>query len=81
MSNDKQSSVEFLTMQLIKNSIITNDDLRQAKAMHKDEHSNTWDKSVDDYKKRGGNDMRHWVDFDDYYNETFGGNNDKKQNS
>ena len=40
MSNNKQSSVEFLTMQLIKNGIITNDDLRQAKAMHKEEMIN-----------------------------------------
>lgn len=40
MSNNKQSSVEFLTMQLIKNGIITNEDLKQAKAMHKEEIEN-----------------------------------------
>ena len=42
MSNNKQSSIEFLTMQLIKNGIITNDDLRQAKAMHKEESIDTY---------------------------------------
>jgi hypothetical protein len=25
-------------------------------------------------KARGGNDMRAWADFDDYYNQRFGGN-------
>lgn len=84
MSNNKQSSIDWLVEKMLTQDWYTYKSLEiieQAKAMHKDEHSNTWDKSVDDYKKRGGNDMRHWVDFDDYYNETFGGNNAKKQNS
>ena len=82
MSN-KQSSVEWLLNQITydngygqrRASFIDTEDLtsyfEQAKAMHKDEHSNTWDDSVDNYKKRGENDMRHWVDFDEYYKDKF----------
>lgn len=35
MENKKQTAVEFLELQLIKNSIITNNDLKQAKEMEK----------------------------------------------
>ena len=45
---------------------------RQAKAMHKEEHGKTWDKSLDNLKARGMNEMRAYTDFDEYYNETFG---------
>lgn len=46
---------------------------QQAKAMHKEEHGQTWDKSLDNLKARGMNEMRAYTDFDDYYAETFGG--------
>ena len=49
----------------------------QAKAMHKEEHGQTWDKSMENFEARGRNEMRAWVDFDEYYNETFGGNNEQ----
>ena len=45
----------------------------KAKAMHKEEHGQTWDAAMENMKARGGNDMRAWVDFDEYYNETFEG--------
>jgi len=45
--------------------------IEQAKAMHKEEHGQTWDDAMENMKARGGNDMRAWADFDDYYNETF----------
>lgn len=41
------------------------------KAMHKEEHGQTWDKSLDNLKARGMNEMRAYTDFDDYYAETF----------
>ena len=66
MSNNKQSSVEFLTIQLIKNGIITNDDLQQAKAMHKEEIRKTINDTQESFW--GVN----YQSFDDYYNETFG---------
>lgn len=43
----------------------------QAKAMHKEEHGQTWDAAMENMKARGGNDMRAWGDFDDYYAEKF----------
>lgn len=85
MSNNKQSSIEWLYDNLNKcfekfdNGEYSYTDFvnaskevkKQAKAIHKEEHSNTWDDSVDNYKKRGENDMRHWSDFDEYYNEKY----------
>ena len=85
MTNNKQSSVDILFEDLFNSFEKFNNGkfclseyishnlkvLEQAKAMHQQEHSNTWDDSVDNYKKRGENDMRHWVDFDEYYNETY----------
>lgn len=70
-SKIKQSSIEFLEIQLIKNGIITNRDLKQAKAMHKEELGKTWDDSIENFKARGENIVRAFVDFDDYYNQTF----------
>lgn len=35
MENKKQTAVEFLELQLIKNSIITNNDLKKARQMEK----------------------------------------------
>jgi hypothetical protein len=40
--------------------------------MHKQEHATTWDKSMDTLDARGGNIVRAYVDFDDYYNKTYG---------
>lgn len=51
---------------------------QQAKAMHKEEHGKTWDKSLDNLKARGMNEVRAYADFDDYYNETF--NNHENNN-
>jgi hypothetical protein len=44
----------------------------QAKEMEKEQHATTWDKSMDNLDARGGNIVRAWVDFDEYYNQTFG---------
>ena len=45
---------------------------QQAKAMHREEHGRTWDDAMQTLKSRGGNDMRAYTDFDDYYTEKFG---------
>jgi len=45
----------------------------KAKEMEKQQHSTTWDKSMDNFKARGENYVRAYADFDDYYNETYGG--------
>ena len=48
--------------------------LEKAKVMEKKQHGQTWDDAMENIKARGGNDMRAWSDFDDYYNQRFGGN-------
>ena len=75
MSNNKQSSVDWFLDELIKEGYIKRlpvTQLQQAQAMHKEEHGQTWDKSMENFEARGRNEMRAWVDFDEYYNETFG---------
>jgi hypothetical protein len=47
---------------------------KKAKEMEKVEHGITWDKAIDAHEKRGHNLSRSICDFDDYYNETYGGN-------
>jgi hypothetical protein len=46
---------------------------QQAKEMEKEHHATTWDKAMDNLDARGGNIVRAYVDFDEYYNETYGG--------
>ena len=73
MSNNK-NSVDWFLDELLKNGYIKRlpvIEFQQAKAMHKEEHSKTWDDSVDNYLERGKNVVRHWSDFDEYYNETY----------
>ena len=41
------------------------------KKMHKKEMGNTWDKALFQKNLRGGNEVRAWEDFDDYYNEIY----------
>ena len=80
MENKKLSSVEWLVEQIKKdiNLRLRGFDidkvLEQAKAMHKEE----MDKVAGDYWNEGASYMhdgqRKYNSFDDYYNETFGGN-------
>ena len=74
MSNNKQSSVEWLTEQVLHLDwqFLTQEKKRQickqAKAMHKEEHRETWDECL-----LSSNPEKT---FEDHYNETFGGNNE-----
>jgi hypothetical protein len=79
MNNEKkQSSVEWLIEELgeyFPHEIGgINLMVEKAKEMEKQQHATTWDKSMDNLDARGGNMVRAWVDFDDYYKETYGGN-------
>lgn len=82
----KQSSIEYLKIQFEKylnwkcNPIFDENcfdeielmkSLEQAKAMHREEHGLTWDKSIENFESRGRNEVRAIVDFDEYYNQTF----------
>ena len=75
MSNNKQSSVDYLIDNLyLKDSLKWCEIIEQAKAMHKRE--------MEHFFKMGMSlvEGKLWkpIDkFEQYYNETFGGNNDK----
>lgn len=82
MSKKEFNSVEWLyhkmvikicnKLQTVEYTHLFIDELEQAKAMHKEEHGQTWDKSMENFEARGRNEMRAYTDFDEYYNETFG---------
>jgi hypothetical protein len=89
MSNQK-SSLEWYSNEILKISadafrykisgreftMLHKKALEQAKAMEKEQHGKTWDASMDNYKARGENYVRAYCDFDDYYTETYGGNDE-----
>jgi hypothetical protein len=82
MTNNKQSIVEMMWDEIdnlfpFKDSVEAQKFcaiLDKYKAMHKEEQGKTWDAAMDNFKARGENYVRAYGDFDDYYNETFGGN-------
>ena len=88
MTNNKQSSsIDFFWNQLPEILPFTVDTetavklleaFQQAKSMHRQEHGKTWDESMDNFIARGENYVRAYVDFEDYYAETFGGNNEQQ---
>ena len=65
MSNNKQSSIDFLIKQKEKYGMIINDDLRIAKAMHQEE--------VEDFTFEWQ--RQKTMTINEFYNKTFGGNN------
>ena len=75
-SNKMVSSIEWLQAIELERDL-TLADWNKAKAMHREEHGQTWDKSLDNLKARGMNEMRAYTDFDNYYNETFGQEHEK----
>jgi hypothetical protein len=75
MSNNKQSSVEFILNNIhLKDSLKWQDIIEQAKAMHKEEI----EKVSEDWWNEGASYMydgqRKYNSFEQYYNETYGGN-------
>jgi predicted metal-dependent peptidase len=77
MSNNKQSSVEWLQA-IVKDMIANGGDsdlhavlshIEQAKAMHKEEIENAFDIGVNSYY-----DLNSPSNWEQYYNETYGGN-------
>jgi hypothetical protein len=80
MENNKQTAVNYLLSHIWTTDWVnyTREQklaiIEQAKEMEKQQHATTWDKSMDNLDARGGNIVRAWVDFDEYYEQTFGGN-------
>jgi hypothetical protein len=71
-NNKQQTAVEWLQSIELERDL-TLADWAQAKEMEKQQHATTWDKSMDNLDARGGNIVRAWGDFDEYYNQTYGG--------
>jgi len=88
MSNNKQSSVEWIENAFYKKAKSTgiNHDkweideevldnfFKQAKEMERVEHMKTWTKAIDQTQERAWNVIRAYDDFDEYYEQTYGGN-------
>lgn len=80
-TNKRATAVEWLVDQMFKqgyfdgNKPLTFTNLdhlqKQAKELERYQHAITWDKSMDNLDVRGGNIVRAWDDFDEYYKETF----------
>ena len=70
MTNNKQSSIDWFVEELTKQNMFMNlfsKQIEQAKAMHKEEIENSYD-----YMRCIGS----FTNGKEYYNETFGGNNE-----
>jgi hypothetical protein len=71
MSNNKQSSIDWLVEILGKYNeemvFLYQNEIEQAKAMHKEEHKSTYIEGFTDGVPK----------FEKYYNETFGGNDEQ----
>lgn len=62
----QQTAIEWLEEEMLKPNLSMKEILNQAKEMEKDQHIKTWEAGL----------MK--VDFNEYYNETFGGNNEQQ---
>jgi hypothetical protein len=74
-NNKQQTAVEWLFDKMFDPTSPIGEQINwfdQAKAMHREEQGKTWDKSMDNLDARGGNIVRAYVDFDDYYKQTYG---------
>jgi hypothetical protein len=74
----KQTVVKWLQEQLnpdmkTMQGVIVQDLLEQAKEIYKEQMMKTWTKAIDQTQERAWNVVRAYDDFDDYYNETYGG--------
>ena len=85
MNNNKQSSVDFIHDSLIKyigfedieSTKIFDKIFEQAKAMHKEEIEDAWDKGDYCIDLPDGTWEQKYKSAEQYYNETFGGNNEQ----
>ena len=75
-SSANLTAVDFLIEEIKADALVCvksidewNQVFRQAKEMHKQEHSKTWDESMRNLDVRGGNIVRAWDDFDEYYEQ------------
>ena len=76
------NSIEYLLEQVIKGTYEYGEDkilqttlpkamIDHAFELYREEHAKTWDDAMENMKARGGNDMRAWADFDDYFDNKY----------
>jgi hypothetical protein len=68
------TSIDWLLQELEKFNHQTEAMIMYAKKLHRQEHSKTWDEAMRNLDVRGGNIVRAWDDFDEHYEQTYGGN-------
>lgn len=68
-TNNKQSSVEWFAVMIVKMGYVSTEILEQAKAMHRVE-------IIESYASGSNDRLRNTINTN-YYNETFGGNNEQ----
>ena len=76
MSNNKQSSVDFIVNLLIEKGyagVLNEDEIEQAKAMHKEEVLN-FDSLLDKHQINAYKNNTIYLSREEFYNETFGDN-------
>jgi hypothetical protein len=73
MSNEtKQTAVEWLVEELLNGKALMPSIIEKAKEMENNQHANTWDDSR--LADKGDNYIGKQKSFNEYYEETYGGN-------
>ena len=74
----EQSAVDFLHSKILFNIGLDDNDIfklrelvKIAKKLEEKQHGKTWDAALIENSKRGGNEVRTFDYFDDYYDETY----------
>jgi predicted RNA-binding protein with RPS1 domain len=70
-NNKQQTAVEWLEQEMLKPNLSMKEILEQAKKMEKKQHKKTWLDSTSQFDNAA--EMTFKKDFDDHYNETYGG--------
>ena len=68
MSNNKQQTAVEWLWEIAYNRELTVEDWKQAKEMETEQHANTWNNAISAVA------MEKWESFEQFYNETYGGN-------
>jgi hypothetical protein len=73
----QQTATEWLMLEMLKPDMyrIWPTLLERAKAMERQQLANSWDKACDQYIYRDGNLVKVWKDFDKYYKDNYGSDN------
>ena len=79
----KQTAVQWFNQQLINRQNGSGDSrswdeiFKQALEMEREQHGNTWDFGIQEAEQREWNTVRLYPNFDDYYDKTYGGQDER----